>query len=229
MRARTAFVSSLALTTYSEFALITTESVVSSGLLGPEWQPIISLAVAGSLAIAAPLNRYSHILFAWLEPVLTRFERKKRQPHLDRIPESLGAAEWLVIGMGRTGTAAYTALYGRERRVVGFDADPTVVESHLAENRRVVYGDSEDTELWTGLPLDKVKGVILTLPQFSLRCSAITQLRNRGFHGKIGVIYYYDDEQEELMQLGADFVIHPLIEAGNQMARHMLKIKNHDE
>ncbi|MCQ8127423.1 cation:proton antiporter domain-containing protein [Methylomonas rivi] len=228
LRARTAFVSSLALTTYSEFALITTESVVNSSLLGPEWQPIISLAVAGSLAIAAPLNRYSHILFAWLEPVLTRFERKKRQPHLDRIPESLGAAEWLVVGMGRTGVSAYAALHAQEKRVVGLDADPTVVEIHLAQNRRVIYGDSEDTELWSGLPLDKVKGVILTLPQFSLRCSAVTQLRQRGFRGKIGTIGYYDDEQEELMRLGADFVIHPLIEAGNQMARQMLKIKNPD-
>lgn len=222
LRARTAFVSSLALMTYSEFALITTAAAVNSGLLAQEWQAIISLTVAGSLAIAAPLNRYSHILFAWLEPVLTRFERKQRQPHLDRIPETIGAAEWLVIGMGRTGTSAYTALQGQEKRVVGFDADPTVVEIHLAKNRRVVYGDSEDTELWNGLPLNKIKGVILTLPEFNIRCSAITQLRNLGFQGTIGTIYYYDDEQLELMRLGASYVIHPLAEAGNQMAEHML-------
>lgn len=222
LRARTAFVSSLALTTYSEFALITTAAAVNSGLLAQEWQAIISLTVAGSLAIAAPLNRYSHILFAWLEPVLTRFERKQRQPHLDRIPETIGAAEWLVIGMGRTGTSAYMALQGQEKRVVGFDADPTVVEIHLAKNRRVVYGDSEDTELWNGLPLNKIKGVILTLPEFNIRCSATTQLRNLGFQGTIGTIYYYDDEQLELMRLGASYVIHPLAEAGNQMAEHML-------
>lgn len=223
LRARTAFVSSLALTTYSEFALITTEAVVESGLLPHEWQAIISLAVAGSLAIAAPLNRYSHILFAWLEPVLVRLERKKRQSHLDRIPESLGVAEWLVVGMGRTGVSAYMALHKRDKRVVGFDADPTVVEAHLAKNRRVVYGDSEDTEMWSGMPLDRIKGIILTLPDFDLRCSAIMQLRNRGFGGQIGTICYYSDEQEELMRLGANFVIHPLIEAGNQMAAQMLQ------
>ena len=223
LRARTAFVSSLALTTYSEFALITTEAVVNSGLLAPEWKAIISLAVAGSLAVAAPLNRYSHILFSWLEPVLTRFERKRRQPHPDRIPESLGVAEWLIVGMGRTGVSAYMALHGQDKRIVGFDADPTVVEMHLAHNRRVVYGDSEDSELWSGLPLDRIKGVILTLPDFDLRCSSVTQLRNRGFRGKIGAICYYNDEQEELMRLGASFVIHPLIEAGNQMAKQMLE------
>lgn len=223
LRARTAFVSSLALTTYSEFALITTDAVVKSGLLAAEWQAIISLAVAGSLAIAAPLNRYSHILFAWFEPVLVRCERKKRQLHLDRIPESLGVAEWLVVGMGRTGLSAYAALHARDKRVVGFDADPVVVEMHLAQTRRVVYGDSEDTEMWSGVPLDRVKGIILTLPDFDVRCSSITQLRNRGFRGQIGTICYFQDEQEELLRLGATFVIHPLIEAGNQMAEHMLQ------
>jgi predicted Kef-type K+ transport protein len=226
LRARTAFVSSLALTTYSEFALITTTSVVNAGLLAPEWKPIISLAVAGSLAIAAPLNRYSHILFALFEPILIRTERRNRNRHLDKIPESLGAAEWLVVGMGRTGISAYAAIHNHDKRVVGLDADPTVVEMHLAQNRRVIYGDAEDTELWIGLPLDKVKGIILTLPEFTLRCTAIIQLRNRGFLGKIGTLCYYDDEQQELLRLGANFVIHPLIEAGNQMARCMLDLKN---
>jgi hypothetical protein len=224
LRARTAFVSSLALTTYSEFALITTKSVVNAGLLAPEWKSIISLAVAGSLAIAAPLNRYSHLIFNKLEPLLLRFERKKRQQHFGRIPESLGATEWLVIGMGRTGVSAYMALHAKQQRVVGLDADPTVVEIQLAKNRRVIYGDSVDTELWSGLPLDKIKGVILTLPDFDLRYSAIQQLKNRGFKGKIGTICYYSDEQDELKHLGADFVVHPLFEAGNQMANHMLNL-----
>jgi glutathione-regulated potassium-efflux system ancillary protein KefC len=219
MRARTAFISSLALMTYSEFALITTGTVVKAELLAPEWNSIIALAVAGSLAIAAPLNRYSHRLFSRFESVLIRFERKSGHP--DRLPESLGAAEWLVVGMGRTGQAAYLALHQREKRVVGLDADPTVLESLLAEGRRVIYGDSEDPELWSGLKLDRVKGVILTLPEFDARCSAVRQLRKNGYTGQIGTISYLPEEKEELKQLGADFTIHPLVEAGNQLARQI--------
>jgi glutathione-regulated potassium-efflux system ancillary protein KefC len=219
MRARTAFISSLALMTYSEFALITTGTVVKAELLAPEWNSIIALAVAGSLAIAAPLNRYSHRLFSRFESVLIRFERKSGHP--DRLPESLGAAEWLVVGMGRTGQAAYLALHQREKRVVGLDADPTVLESLLAEGRRVIYGDSEDPELWSGLKLDRVKGVILTLPEFDARCSAVRQLRKNGYTGQIGTICYLPEEKEELKQLGADFTIHPLVEAGNQLARQI--------
>lgn len=225
LRARTAFVSSLALTSYSEFALITTDSIVKAGLLTADWKAIISLAVAGSLAIAAPLNRYSHILFAWFEPLLIRLENKKRLVHLDRIPRSFGAVEWLVVGMGRTGTSAYNALHNEHKLVLGLDADPVVVERQLAQNRRVIYGDSEDFELWNGLQLDKVGGAIITMPDFRGRCAAIVQLRKRGFTGKIGTLSYNDDEYEELMNLGADFVIHPLIEAGALITQQMLAKK----
>ena len=169
------------------------------------------------------MNRFSRPLFLWLEPALTRFESHSGHPHPDRIPESIGVAEWLVIGMGRTGLSAYLALHAQEKRVVGFDSDPTVLENLLADGRRVVYGDAEDPELWTGLPLERVKGIILTLPEFDIRASAVIQLRNAGFQGQIGTLCYYHEEQQELNNLGANFVIHPLIEAGNQIVRQMLE------
>ncbi len=220
LRARTAFVSSLALMTYSEFALITTGAVVNANLLPEEWKSIISLAVAGSLAIAAPLNRYSHSLFSWAEPVLIFFEKKSGHP--DRLPESFGVSEWLVVGMGRTGVSSYLALHTQEKRVVGPDADPTVLENLLAKGKRVVYGDAEDTELWGRLPLERIKGVILTIPVFEDRCAAISQLRKRGFTGQIGTISYYNEEERELIRLGANLIIHPLVEAGNQLVKQIL-------
>ncbi|WGS87076.1 cation:proton antiporter family protein [Methylomonas sp. UP202] len=221
LRARTAFVSSLALMTYSEFALITTGAVVNAGLLTEDWKAIISLAVAGSLAVAAPLNRYSHRLFGWAECWLVRFEKQSGNP--DRLPESFGAAEWLVIGMGRTGIAAYRALCEREQRVVGLDADPTVLETLLGNGRRVVYGDAEDSELWSGLPLERVRGILLTVPAYEVRCAAIEQLRRRGYLGQIGAICYHAEEADHMKALGADFVIHPLVEAGNQLAKQLLE------
>ncbi len=220
LRARTAFVSSLTLMTYSEFALITSNSVIEANLLPPVWESIIGLAVALSLAIAAPLNHFSHRLFSSLEPLLIRFERKVDHP--DKLPSSIGVAEWLVIGMGRTGISAYLAFSQQDTRVLGFDADPTVLEKLLADGRRVVYGDAEDTELWEKLPLARIKGIILTMPEFEVRSSSIMQLKSHQFTGHIGTVCFHADEERELYRLGATFVIHPLIEAGKQLAEHML-------
>lgn len=219
LRTRTAFISSLALMTYSEFALITTDAVVEAHLLSPEWRATISLAVASSLAIAAPLNHFSHRLFSVLEPLLNRFERKGKHP--DRLPDSIGVAEWIIFGMGRTGISAYLALHEKEQRVVGFDADPTILEKLLADGRRVVYGDAEDVELLNSLRLDHVKGILLTMPDFEARRSATMRLRKRGFSGRIGTICYYSEEQGVLDASGANFVIHPLTQAGSHLAKKM--------
>ena len=220
LRARTAFVSSLALMTYSEFALITANAMVNAQLLPPAWKPIIGLAVALSLAIAAPLNHFSHRLFFMLESFLIRFERKMEKT--DRLPSSIGVAEWLVIGMGRTGTSAYLAFNQQNIRVLGLDADPIVLEQLLADGRRVIYGDAEDTELWEKIPLVKIKGIVLTMPEFEVRVSSIKQLKMRQFTGHIGTVCFDGNEESKLHRLGATFVIHPLIEAGKQLAEQML-------
>lgn len=221
LRARTAFVSSLALMTYSEFALITSSVVVEANLLPHAWESIIGLAVAFSLAVAAPLNRFSHRLFSLLETVLVRFERKVE--HLDRLPSSIGGAEWLVVGMGRTCISAYLAFNQQDTtRVLGLDADPTVLQNLLADGRRVVYGDADDSALWETLPLAKIKGIILTMPEFEVRSSSIKQLKNLQFAGCIGTICFQTNEESELYRLGGAFVIHPLIEAGKQLTEHML-------
>jgi glutathione-regulated potassium-efflux system ancillary protein KefC len=221
LRARTAFVSALALMTYSEFALITSNVVVEANLLPAAWESVIGLAVALSLAIAAPLNRFSHRIFSFMEPGLVRFERKTE--HMDKLPTSIGGAEWLIVGMGRTGTSAYLAFKQQDTRVLGLDADPINLKNLLADGRRVIYGDAEDSALWDSLPLEKVKGIILTMPEFEARASSIKQLKNLKFSGSIGTICFHAHEEDELYRLGATFVIHPFIEAGKQLTEHLLK------
>ena len=220
LRARTAFVSSLALMTYSEFALITTNAMVTVQLLSPDWEAIISLAVAGSLAVAAPLNRFSNQIFSRLEPYLSRLEKKPE--HLDRLPESIGMAEWLVIGMGRAGVAAYLTLQQEDKRVVGLDSDPIILEKVLRKGLRVVYGDAEDSELWDRLPLKRLKGILLTMPDFETRSKTVKQLRHKGFSGQVGTICFHTEEKQSLERMGADFVIHPLYEAGCQLAKQIM-------
>jgi Trk K+ transport system NAD-binding subunit len=172
------------------------------------------------LAIAAPLNRFSHQLFGLLKPLLSRLERHSGSS--DRLPDSFGAAEWLIIGMGRTGVAAYQSLSNQNQQVLGLDADPTVLEQLISAGRKVIYADVDDSSMWANLSLVGVKGIILTLPSFDSRINAIGQLRKLGFAGVIGTICYQVDDERLLTGQGASFVIHPLVEAGNQLAQQMM-------
>ncbi|MGZ8241318.1 MAG: hypothetical protein ACXWTK_07350 [Methylobacter sp.] len=72
------------------------------------------------------------------------------------------------------------------------------------------------------LPLARIKGIILSMPEFEVRSSSIMQLKSHQFPGHIGTVCFHDDEERELYRLGATFVIHPLIQAGKQLAEYML-------
>ncbi|MGI9213629.1 MAG: cation:proton antiporter [Methylococcaceae bacterium] len=221
LRARTAFVTALSLMTYSEFALITSQVITEAGLLPLGWTAVMGVAVALSLALAAPLNRFSHRLYGWLEPALIRFEMRGKHP--DRTPTAVGRAQWLVMGMGRTGKAAYETLERHNYHVVGLDADPTRLEFHRESNRRVLYGDAEDPTLWENLHSSGLRGVIIALPDLSARQSAAQHLRANGFQGLIGSTSYHAREDAVLLQTGVDVLFHPLTEAGERLAEKMLE------
>jgi predicted Kef-type K+ transport protein len=221
LRVRTSFVATLALGTYSEFALITTGAAVKAGYLGEGWGPIVAVAVAASLALAAPLNRISHRLYAALEPWLLRFER--RMLHPDQETTQLQGASWLVVGMGRTGGAAYKMLERQGEAVIGLDADPAKLESHQSKNRRIFYGDSEDPELWEQLDLSSLKGILLTMPDLEAKLRALDGLKRRGFDRIIAATSYHQEEDNLLEKAGASLIFRPFAEAGERLAERVLE------
>ena len=215
LRARTAFLAALALASYSEFALIVAQTGVSTGFIPAPWLTPLALAVAVSFALAAPLNRAAHPLYERFEPLLLPFERPSEHP--DREPVSLGHAHFLVVGMGRTGTAAYEQLHRAGERVVGLDSDPGKVATQLRAGRRVLYGDAEDPDLWSGLDLTKVHAVVLSAPDLEARLRATLHLRRGGYRGVIGATGFFPEEEARLLGAGATLVFYPFAEAGKRL------------
>jgi len=222
LRARTAFVTSLAMTTYSEFALIVIYPMIRVGLIDPHWQAELGFALACSLGLAALLNRYSHALFAKLEPWLLPLER--RVPHPDQVPVDLGNTRWLIVGMGRTGRAAYEVMNQSRHKALGLDADPVRVERLKRDGVRAAYGDVEDPDLWTSAVLDHLDGIILALPDFEARRLGVKRLRARGFTGLIGTTSYHAHEDPILYRAGADVILHPFIDTGTKLGESMLAL-----
>jgi predicted Kef-type K+ transport protein len=228
LRARTAFLTALALTSYSEFTLIVVQFMVNNGQLDASWLVMLAIAVALSFFLAAPLNRFAHVLYERLEDRLARFERPEHHP--DEQPVSLGSTQILIIGMGHAGTAAYDFLKKRQsvpehphkvRMVSGIDSDLVKVERHIHEGRRVVYADAEDPGFWHRLHLDGIKAVILAMPDPEAKRIATRQLRRRGFQGLIGAVSNYPEEEKALKAAGADMTFLAFNEVGVGLAEHV--------
>jgi hypothetical protein len=221
MRPRTGFVGAVGLASFSEFALIVGAAAADSGHLPKEWVTITGVATLVSMAIVAPLSRNIHSLYASMSDWLNRFDKGSlREEHE---PTQLGAADWVIVGMGRTGGGAYKALETLGHKPVGLDADPAKISRSLAKGRRVIYGDAEDPELWRGLGLSKVKGVLLTLPDLEAKQRSVRALRARGYEGVIAATTWYNEEDPVLLAEGIDFIVHPFSGAGEKLAQEAIE------
>ena len=221
LRSRSAFLVSLSLSSYSEFALICIPVGIEAGWITTEWAVILALAITLSFMVTAPINRVAHRVFARLEARLLPFQTKERHP--DEQPLLLGRSHYLVLGMGRSGTAAYDFLTGRGVRVAGLDSDPTKVARHRKVGRRVMFADGEDPGLWHQLELDEVQAVLMTMPDAQSTCLSARDLRRHGFTGLIGATSRYHDDERLLLEAGVDMTFLTHEESGVGLAEHVVE------
>ncbi|PSF08294.1 sodium:proton exchanger [Marinobacter fuscus] len=214
LRARSSFLTSLSLANYSEFGLI----VASVAL--PEWLIPLAITVSLSFVFSAPANRFSHAIFERVAKKISRFESDKRHP--DEQPISLGDTRILVMGMGRTGTAAYDWLVPNEPRVMGLDSDPAKAEKHREQGRNVVFADAEDTTFWEGLHMPELNSVILAMSDIEGKLIAARMLRKLGFRGYIVAHTMYADEAVKIREAGANDAHLTMNETGVALASHLM-------
>ncbi|MDX1619157.1 MAG: cation:proton antiporter family protein [Balneolaceae bacterium] len=216
LRARTSFLATISLTSYSEFMLIAGSVAASAGLIPNGVIVGFALLVAISFALNAPLSIWEEQIWAGMESFLSRFQRDVKHP--DQLSPSLGAAEYLVVGMGNAGRAAYDRLKSENKQVVGMDIDPARIEDNLKAGRRVVYGDMQDTELWRDMDLSSIRAVMIVLGTPEAKVNATRQMRERGFKGNIYALTMREDEFADLKDAGASAVCIPITQAGRQLA-----------
>lgn len=218
LRARTSLLTALSLSTFSEFGLIIASLAVANGMLNPEWLTTAGIAVALSFAIAAPFSARAHRIYAATRHWLDRLERDT--PHPDDEPITFGSAEVLVVGMGRVGTGAYDYMRAQGKNVAGTDSDSAKLERHLREGRRVAYADAEDAGFWQRLRFERLRAVMLAVPDLNAKLIACRELRRRGFDGLISATHVYPEHLEPLLEAGCDVSFNYFSEAGVGFARH---------
>lgn len=215
LRARSAFLSSVSLTNYSEFGLIVASVVL------PQWLTPLAISVALSFVISAQLNRFVHPLYERLARRLIPLERDIRHP--DEQPISLGDAQILIIGMGRTGRAAYDHLKDKGFQLSSLDSDPGMIELSTRAGRQVQFADAEDQMFWQSLEMPAVEAVILAMNDQEAKIISTHKLRERGFEGLIVAHAMYEDMAQRIQEAGADRTYLTMSEAGTGLAEHVAR------
>ncbi|CAH9019884.1 cation:proton antiporter [Candidatus Nitrosacidococcus sp. I8] len=223
LKARTAFLTTLALSSYSEFTLIVGAAAVKSNILPATWLPVLALLVTASLIIAAPLNKMSYELFTYFEKWLISFERKI--PHPEGEAPDIRKTTWLIVGMGQSGTAAYDFLAQKHQRVQGLDSDLLVVQQQQKQSRQVNYGDAEDPDLLNKINLKPMIGIILGMPELATKLHLAQKLRQNDYSGIVAAMSLYPEEDSKLYNSGINLISHPFADVGERLAERALAQK----
>jgi len=206
IRARTAFLTSLSMSNYSEFGLIVGVVAAKAGLISPEWLVAIALMMSGSFLLAAPLNRHAHILFNRYKNQLMQLNRESVV--ISPVPVAFGNARYLVVGMGTLGLPAFEYLHSQHgHEVMGLDFNHERVNALQRDKRNVVYADATDSVLWESTDSSKIELVLLAMSEFEANLNCIREMirvKDRRF--RIGAVVHYDDQKERLTELGVEYV-----------------------
>jgi glutathione-regulated potassium-efflux system ancillary protein KefC len=221
LRARSSYLSALALTNFSEFGLIVAVLCVEAGWLEKQWLVILALAVAFSFVLTSLVYPSAHRFYRLHRDTIKRFEHPRRLPE-DIVQQPVGA-EILVIGLGRVGKGAFDALFQAVGdRVWGMDADASRIRRQQTEGLRVFRGDGEDADLWENLDISSVRLVLLACPSIEDNVNIAGQLHGAKFPGQIAAIARYEDERDALLAAGIDKVFNFYTEAGSGFAEESL-------
>ncbi|MEM6910689.1 MAG: cation:proton antiporter family protein [Verrucomicrobiota bacterium] len=226
LRARTAWLAGLSLSTYSEFGLIVLALAAKLEWISPDWLVAMAVAISLSILVAAPLGRRAEELYDPISHFLKKLETRGRHP--DDLPVVFGEARVAIFGMGRVGFAAYKALNATfPGKVIAFDRDPASVDLHQEQGRNVKLADATDSDFWEKAKVrDQLDLVVLAMPKHSANVHAAETLQRHDFQGVVAATGKFDDDVKELKRLGVDTAFNLYGEAGSGFAAHIFNVFN---
>lgn len=223
-RARTGFLAGLTVAQISEFSLIFMAMGLTLGHVTSEALGLVTLVGMITIALSTYMITYSHQIYALVEPLLGRLQRKDTpREAMDQAPGAADGYDILVFGLGRYGGAISQRLKARGLRVLGVDFNPAAVRRWRMEGHEVLYGDATDPEFVSHLPLDGVGWVVSAVPdhdtgvaQSNSHKALIHTLRSHNFQGKIAVTSHRIEDGKPLNTEGADLMLLPFQDAADQ-------------
>ena len=228
MRARTAFLASLSLSNYSEFALIIAFIGLQLGLLTQQWISILALVMMFSFFISSPFTSNAHAIFDKYRSYIMKFNTGKK--YVDEEPKSIDDAEYVIIGYGSIGKPAYKHFKEKlEKKVVAIDYNHEIVKKYKNQGINIRWGDTSNSIFWENIDFKNVKIVIIAMSDFHSNLNSLNEiirLKNRTF--KIAAVCSYLDEAKILKEKHVDYVYDYKIYLGNDFAEQTYEKYKHE-
>ena len=228
-RKRTGFLAGLTVAQISEFSLILGALGLRLGHLSPEVMGVITLVGLITISLSTYMILYSGPLYDCLKPWLGVFERRNpgREAKGRHLDASAKPVDVIVFGLGRYGMALVGELERRGMHVMGVDSDPGLLRDFAHEGMETVYGDAEDPDFLTSLPLNEARWVLSSIRDMHVNQILLHGLDHCGYQGRIAVTANSGREAASLREKGAHLALTPFADAAADAVRQLTTQPSH--
>ena len=230
-RRRTGFMAGLSLAQISEFSLIFAAVAFGAGFLNQEVLGLVTLVGLLTIITSTYLISLSHSLFAFVEPALGIFQ--KRRGHREKQDDKhrgKKAYDVILLGLGRYGREMGRGLLDGGKSVLAVDFDPEEIRAWCSHGRDGMYGDATDPEFYHSLPIAGAKWVICAMPrhlggltQEDPRLVLLQIMHDGKFKGKVAIACHTQERVEQFEALGVDTVFFPHRDAARRAVEMVLE------
>jgi len=215
---RVAFLTGLALSQVSEFALIVAFAGQSHNLIPPEIYSLILELTIITIAISAYFIKYEEHIYKAMGGFLSAFERfgmrSKEFEHLKGDSQH----DVVLIGLNRTGYSIFHKLKQMRKDFVVIDLNPDIIHRLIRKHVPCIYGDIGDPEVLQKLKLHQVNLVISTIHSHLDNVALLKRLKKDHSHARVIVTSFNPEDALELYESGADYVIIPHYLGGDHVS-----------
>jgi Kef-type K+ transport system membrane component KefB len=218
---RTNFLVGVTLSQISEFSLIVVGMGLTAGHISGEISTTVTLTAILTIAFSTYLMTYSKNIYNKIatSKFLDFFERKKVKRKKINPNKKYDA---ILFGYNRIGYNILRSLKNKKMKYLVVDFDPDTISDLSKLGIPAIYGDSYDSDFLEQLPLNRVKLIISTVPDFETNQILIENVKLENPEAIIIVRASHIDDAMKLYKKGATYVLTPHFLGGEYLAK-MLK------
>jgi Kef-type K+ transport system membrane component KefB len=216
-RRRVSFLAGLTVAQISEFSLIFAALGVAVGHITNQTLGLVTTVGVITIGLSTYMILGSQRLYEWISPHLGIFERSTARDM--SVEDDRPCPKVIVFGLGRYGGHIVEELHAAGVPVMGVDFDPFVLSETERMGVPTLYGDAEDPDLPASLPLGCAEWIVGTSPVVETSRALVAAMRHHGVTAKVAVTAHTRTAAEALADVGADLLLRPFIDAGDEAVR----------
>ncbi len=213
---RNAFLIGITAAQVSEFAFIIAFKGQEKGFLGNTELTLLTFVALTTITISSYLLVYNEKIYNWIQPLFARFGKDKYQQK--SIEDHGKKYDVLVFGYHRMGWKVCETLMQQKRNFAVVDFDPQAIERLQKKGIPYFFGDATDVEFVQELPLEDVRFLISTIPEFQDQLTLMRVFREKNKKAFVVAALYNKKNIELLYQAGANYVLLPHLMGGQWLA-----------